>query len=424
VARPRRPILEHARFGKYAPITRLATGGMAEVFLARLDGAAGFQKHVALKLVLPELADDEQFVTMFLEEARLAAQVSHPNVVQIFELGQEQSQYFIAMEYLDGVPLTAVMKALAHEPNPADLRMVVGLLAQACEGLHHAHELKRPDGRAVELVHRDVSPPNLFVTVDGVLKVLDFGIAKARDASVRTRSGLVKGKYPYMAPEQLRGESLDRRVDVFALGVLAFELISGRRLFRRETDYLVFKAITEDAIPSLASARPETPPPLCAAVDRALARDRADRFPTARALGEALLASVGGAPSSAALAEWVQRLVAAAVAPPIGASAGGHRGAPRRVRRRRHRHRRAAPVAPARAARGTTATRVGGAVAEGVAASVRERRGEPAIAGAGSDTGATPYPDGRAPAPFDGAGLLQHRLEALRDNLRRRRRAR
>jgi serine/threonine-protein kinase len=305
-------IVTHARFGKYVPITRLATGGMAEVYLARLDGAAGFQKHVALKLILPELAEDERFITMFRDEARIAAQLSHPNICQIYELGEHDGQYFIAMEYLDGVPLGTLMKQLPPAFSAGDARMLVGLILQACEGLHHAHELVRPDGRRVELVHRDVSPPNLFVTAGGALKVLDFGIARARDVSARTRSGQVKGKYPYMAPEQLRGEELDRRVDVFAIGVVAFEMLAGQRLFRRETDYLVFQAITEEPIPTLASVRPDAPAGLCTAVDRALARDREQRWPTTRAFGEALLAelpSLGGAPSPAALAEWVQARV-------------------------------------------------------------------------------------------------------------------
>jgi serine/threonine-protein kinase len=297
-------ILSHARFGKYVPITRLATGGMAEVYLARLEGAAGFHKHVALKVILPELADDERFVTMFRDEARIAAQLSHPNICQIYELGEQDGQYFIAMEYLDGVPLTALMKQLPQAFSADDARMLVSLAMQACEGLHHAHEHG--------IVHRDVSPPNLFVTADGSLKVLDFGIARARDVSARTRSGLVKGKYPYMAPEQLRGEELDRRVDVFAIGVVAFEMLSGQRLFRRETDYLVFQAITEDPIPTLASLRPDAPPGLCAAVDRALARDKEQRWPTTRAFGEALLAelaSLGGVPSPASLAGSMQRRV-------------------------------------------------------------------------------------------------------------------
>jgi serine/threonine protein kinase len=280
------------RFGKYSLVAKLATGGMAEIFLARLQGVAGFHKLVCIKRILPQHAKDKQFVAMFLAEAKIAAQIAHANVCQVFELGEIDGRYFIAMEYLEGVPLACFRRKDLY-PEPPDPRLIAGLGIQACEGLHHAHQLKKPDGTPLEVVHRDVSGSNLFGTVDGTVKVLDFGIAKVQDASARTTTGSVKGTYAYMAPEQLRGERVDRRTDVFAMGIVLWELISQRHLFRRETDFLTFEAITSQPIPDVCDGRPEVPRALGAAIAKALSRDREARFPTTRALGEALGAAVG-----------------------------------------------------------------------------------------------------------------------------------
>jgi serine/threonine-protein kinase len=305
-------VREVGRVGKYELITRLATGGMAEIFLARLRGEAGFEKLVVLKLILPELAEDPEFVRMFLDEARLSARISHPNVCPVFDLGQADGRYFVAMEYLEGVPLMSVMRELSRARR-LEPRLIAGLMVQACEGLHHAHELRDVEGQPIGVVHRDVSPSNLFVTVDGVVKVLDFGVAKALAAAQRSASGSLKGHYAYMAPEQVQAQPLDRRADVFALGVLLFELATGKRLFRRESDLATFRAITEEPIPRVREVEPHVPAALADAVDRALQRDPARRFPTARALGEALAAAVaplGGALSGAALSIEVSGLVA------------------------------------------------------------------------------------------------------------------
>ncbi len=296
-------------FGKYSLVAKLATGGMAEIFLARLQGAAGFEKLVCIKRILPHLARDQQLVEMFLAEARIAAQISHPNVCQVFELGEIEGQYFISMEYLEGVPFSCFRRRDLYSAQP-DPRLVAGLGVQACEGLHHAHQLKRPDGSPLEVVHRDVSSNNLFATVDGVVKVLDFGIAKVQDASVRTTTGSVKGTYAYMAPEQLRGERVDRRADIFAAGIVLWELFARRHLFRRETDFLTFEAITSEPIPEVAELRPDVPPELSQTIARALSRDREERFPTARALGEALaqsVQSIGGPWSAAMIADEIAR---------------------------------------------------------------------------------------------------------------------
>ncbi|MGE3768184.1 MAG: serine/threonine protein kinase, partial [Kofleriaceae bacterium] len=284
------PTQAHA-FGKYTLVAKLATGGMAEIFLARLQGAAGFEKLVCVKRILPHLAKDQQLVNMFLSEAKIAAQISHGNVCSVYELGEIDGRYFIAMEYLEGVPFACFRRPDMYS-GTIDPRLVAGLGIQACQGLHHAHQLKKPDGTLLEVVHRDVSANNLFITVDGNVKVLDFGIAKVQDASVRTSTGSVKGTYAYMAPEQLRGEKLDRRTDVFALGTVLWELFARRHCFKRETDFLTFQAITTDPIPDIAEFRPDVPPALGEVIAKALSRNRDDRFPTARAMGEALAKAV------------------------------------------------------------------------------------------------------------------------------------
>lgn len=300
-------LVEAQKFGKYSLVAKLATGGMAEIFLARLQGAAGFEKLVCVKRLLPHLAKDQSLVTMFMSEARIAAQISHHNVCSVFELGEIDGKYFIAMEYLEGLPFSCFRRRDMYPGHP-DPGLIAGLGLQACEGLHHAHQLKRPDGTLMEVVHRDVSANNLFATVDGVVKVLDFGIAKVQDASVRTSTGSVKGTYAYMAPEQLRGERLDRRTDVFALGTVLWELFARQHLFKRETDFLTFQAITSDPIPDVCEIRPDIPPELGAVIAQALSRDREERFMTTRALGEALsrsVASIGGPWSAAQISDEI-----------------------------------------------------------------------------------------------------------------------
>jgi serine/threonine-protein kinase len=311
------PAAAEARsFGKYTLVAKLATGGMAEIFLARLHGDGGFEKLVCIKRILPHLARDPQFVSMFLDEARVAARISHPNVCQVFELGEWQGQYYIAMEYLEGVPLSLFRRG-DYYPLPPDPRLIAGFGVQACEGLHHAHQLKAGNGELLGVVHRDVSPQNLFVTVDGVVKVLDFGIAKVQDATSKTSTGAVKGTYAYMAPEQLRNEPLDRRTDVWALGTVLWEALAQRHLFKRETEFLTFQAITHDPIPYICEVRPDVSPLVGDVIARALSRNRDDRFASARALGEALAQAVGplgGAATSAQISDEVSAAFGATLA--------------------------------------------------------------------------------------------------------------
>ncbi len=281
-------ILRIENVGRYELLIELAKGGMAELFLGRLHGIGGFSKLVAIKRILPHLAEDKLFVEMFLNEGRIAAHLSHPNVCQVHELGEANGTLFLAMEYLDGAPWDALIRdqPRAAPDNEHTLRLVAGVIAQACEGLHYAHDLRDPEGALTPVVHRDVSPQNLFVTVDGACKVLDFGVSKMLKDGPRTRTGVLKGKLPYMSPEQIQGEQVDSRSDVFALGVVLWEALAGVSLFDRDTDFLIWKAITEAPIPPLASRG--YPPEVDAVLARALMRDRSKRFPTARALGEAL----------------------------------------------------------------------------------------------------------------------------------------
>jgi serine/threonine protein kinase len=278
-------------FGSYQLIAKLATGGMAEIFLARPTGSND-RDVMVLKRILPHLAEDEHFVTMFRDEAELASQLIHKNVCRVQAFGEFGGTWFISMEYLHGVPLSRMMTRLSKAGKMLDFRVVAGIIVQACEGLHAAHEVRGPDGQLMNVVHRDVSPPNIMVCADGMVKLLDFGIAKARGANSRTRTGTVKGKNAYMSPEQILGRGLDRRSDVFALAVVMYEMLAIRRLFHRDSDFLTFKAITEEPIPEIRERRPDLPPGMRAALLQAMARDPNGRFDTALAFGNAIRNSV------------------------------------------------------------------------------------------------------------------------------------
>jgi serine/threonine-protein kinase len=292
----------HTRLGRYELLARLATGGMGEIFLARLEGAAGFEKLFVVKRILPHLADDERFREMLISEARIASRLSHANICQVYELGDEAGQLYIVMEYLDGVSLLPLLRKASKTNAKLDFGFIAGVIAQTCDALHYAHELRERNGETMGLVHRDVTPANIFLTESGVAKLLDFGIAKAKGASANTQTGAVKGKYAYMAPEQLRGGEIDRRVDVFALGVVLYEMLALRRLFQRATDYLTFRAVMEQPIPDIRRFRPDEPDALAGALARALDRAPANRFDTARQLASAVL----DAAASVSVRPWTQ----------------------------------------------------------------------------------------------------------------------
>jgi len=291
-----------ARLGRYELLARLATGGMGEIFLARLEGAAGFEKLYVVKRILPHLADDARFRQMLISEAQIAAKMAHANICQVFELGETAGQLYIAMEYLEGVTLLPLLRRASKQQVHLDFGFIAAVATQTCDALHYAHELKDRDGETLGLVHRDVTPSNIFLTESGVAKVLDFGIAKARGASAKTEDGAVKGKYAYMAPEQLRGGAIDRRVDLFALGVVMYEMVALRRLFQRKTDYLTFRAVMEQPIPDIRRYRPDIPDALANLLARALDREPSKRFDSARQLGSAMLDAL----NAAGLRPWTQ----------------------------------------------------------------------------------------------------------------------
>ena len=274
--------------GRYRVVDEIGVGGMASVHLARMDGAGGFQKWVAIKRIHPHLIEDEQFIHMFLDEARIAARISHPNVAQVFDLGVHENTYWIAMEYLHGEPLREVMRFNEEKGMSTSPDLAARIIADAAEGLHAAHELRGKDGEPLNLVHRDVSPHNLFLTYEGMVKVVDFGIAKVSGRLSSTRAGTLKGKLAYMSPEQVRGSTIDRRTDIFALGVVLWELTTGQRLFRMDSDLETLEKVQACVVPPPSTVRPDFPAELESVIMRALQKRREVRFQTARELSRAL----------------------------------------------------------------------------------------------------------------------------------------
>lgn len=275
------------RLGKYELIARIAAGGMAEVYLARLRGPMNFQKAVVVKVIHPHLASQEEFLRMLLDEARLSALIKHPRVVDIYELGCEEGVYFIAMEFIAGQPLTAVMGA-GIAGHPIDPYSTARIIADAADGLHAAHELKGASGNTLGLVHRDVSPGNIMVLHDGGVKIVDFGIAKARGRLTISGVQQFKGKVGYVAPEQLSGGVVDRRTDVFGLGVVMWEALALQRLFRMEDEAECLRAILSGEPPTPSAIRPEVPVELSAICLKALAPFPDYRFQTAGEMRDAI----------------------------------------------------------------------------------------------------------------------------------------
>jgi serine/threonine protein kinase len=272
---------------------------MAEVFLARRVGPDGFEKRVALKRILPHLAKQPDFVAMFLDEAKLASGLDHSHIVQIHDFGKDADAYYLAMEYVCGEDLAAIVRRANELKGRLPLADVATILVAACEALHHAHEQG--------VVHRDVTPANLLVSYDGVVKLADFGIAKSQQVASRAQTtvGTLKGKVPYMSPEQARAKPLDRRSDIFSLGVVAWELLTGTRLFHRRNELDTLRAVQMCDVPSLSATRPDVPPALAAAIETALEAKAEDRWTTAAEMAQGLLAwlsSAGETPSKIHLA--------------------------------------------------------------------------------------------------------------------------
>ena len=263
-------------FGKYRLIRRLARGGMAEVFLATQKGPEGFERTVAIKRILPHLADVPQFVQMFMDEARLAAQLSHPNIAHIYEFGETEDAHFIAMEYIRGVDLSVVV--LDGPGRALPLEHAARIIADVCAALHYAHNMIGNDDKPVGLVHRDISPQNVIVSFDGAVKILDFGIAKAAHHVERTQPGVVRGKYSYMSPEQVEGRRLDARSDLFSAGILLYELCTAGPLFPRTDAVQAMYAIRNTEAPQPLRDGAPLPSQLEQIIRRALARDLDARY--------------------------------------------------------------------------------------------------------------------------------------------------
>jgi serine/threonine-protein kinase len=268
-----------AQLGKYQLVAEIARGGMGIVSLAVAQGPAGFSKLLVVKELKPELVEDASFLEMFLEEARLAARLNHPNIVQTNEIGAEGKRHFMVMDYLEGVTLEAILRK-KHESFT--LAMQLRVFCETLAALEYAHTLKDFDGTPLGIVHRDATPQNVFLTFDGTVKLVDFGIAKARDSVIETRAGVLKGKPAYMAPEQVSGQA-DPRADVFAVGVMLWEAVVGRRMWHKKGDVEVLTNIIKGQIPTLRETKPDAPEALLRICDRALAKNREDRFPSAAA---------------------------------------------------------------------------------------------------------------------------------------------
>lgn len=277
---PVAPASMPTHLGRYEVRAKLADGGMATLYLGRLHGPAGFERPVALKVIKEQYLANKEFVSMFLDEAKIVARVSHPNVVQLYELGSQEDRLFIAMELLIGQSLWNVWQACRERQACLRLDLIAWIGARVGEGLHHAHELTDQSGKSIELVHRDVNASNIFLTYDGHVKLIDFGLVKATNRVSRTAEGIVKGKVAYLSPEQATGKEIDRRTDIFALGTTLWELTTDRRLFKAKTDVDTLKAIKDAHIPDPTKLVAGYPPELWKCLKRALAKDPNDRYAT------------------------------------------------------------------------------------------------------------------------------------------------
>ncbi len=272
---------KNVRFGKYSLIDRIAVGGMAEIFLARQAGIENFEKTIVIKRIRPHLSKQPNFVKMFLNEAKLAAQLNHPNIVQIYDLGKISESYFIAMEYVFGRDMRRIIPKADALGIPFPMVYALKIASSVCEGLYYAHQKTDTYGTALNIVHRDVTPENIFVSFDGTVKVLDFGIAKAANQIEQTRAGEIKGKLSYMSPEQCMGKPLDNRSDLFSLGTVLYEWLTGFKLFTGDSEVAILKSITEGKIYAPSYFKADIPEGVEAILMKALEKDRERRYQTA-----------------------------------------------------------------------------------------------------------------------------------------------
>jgi serine/threonine protein kinase len=296
----------------YEILSKLATGGMADIFIARAANAVGIERYVVLKRVLREHAKDAHFVRMFLDEARLVAQLQHPNIAQVYDLGKLGDSYFFTMEYVHGATVRMLISESQEKQRSIPIASVLAMVAGVAAGLHHAHERRDVAGRALEIVHRDITPSNLMVSYEGAVKIVDFGVAKAAHRTHETASGTVKGKISYLSPEQCRGAEIDRRSDLFSLGIVMWELLTLDRLYARASDFEQMSAIVHEQPPAPSTVNSDVPRELDEVVAKLLEKDPARRFQTADELHttlEGVAVLLGFALSGASLGRFVHELL-------------------------------------------------------------------------------------------------------------------
>ncbi len=274
---------------KYRVIEKLDSGGMAEIFRGEVETIHGFKKQVAIKRVLPNLCRNEKFISMFLDEARLSLFLNHANIVQVFDVGRADESYFIVMEYVDGLNLRTLRESLGRQQRRLDISQALFLIVEICRGLGYAHDRKNPEtGEPLGIVHRDISPPNILLSKSGEVKLVDFGLAKASSQMEHTDPGMVKGKFAYLSPEAASGLEVDQRTDIFACGILLFELLTDRALFKGDNDLHTVKLVQQAEVPPLLPLNPDITPALERVVRKCLARNPEDRYQNAYDLEEAV----------------------------------------------------------------------------------------------------------------------------------------
>jgi TonB family protein len=306
------------RFGQYVLLEKIASGGMAEVWKARMRGVEGFQKIVAIKKILPHLSDNQEFIAMFVDEAKLAAQLNHNNIIHIYDLGKIQKSYYIAMEFVDGYDLKSILRQAQERDQPLTVDLALFIASKVAAALDYAHRKRDFDGHDLGLVHRDVSPQNVLISHEGDIKLCDFGIAKAASKVSHTQAGALKGKLQYMAPEQAWGRNIDRRSDIFALAAVLFELLTGRKLFAGENEMSVLEQVRQARVTPPSTFNEELTPEIDAVVIKGLQKDPANRYQTAAEMArdlDVILYNFKPTPTSADLAIYMHRLRSAAQAP-------------------------------------------------------------------------------------------------------------
>jgi TonB family protein len=299
------------KFGQYVLLEKIATGGMAEVWKARMRGVEGFQKIVAIKKILPHLSDNQDFIEMFIDEAKLAAQLNHNNIIHIYDLGKIQSSYYIAMEYIDGYDLKTILRRGEERGQPMQVELALFIASKIASALDYAHRKHDFEGKEMGLVHRDVSPQNVLISQEGDIKLCDFGIAKAASKASHTQAGALKGKLQYMSPEQAWGRHIDKRSDIFALSTVLFEMLTGRKLFTGDNELSILEQVREARVATPSELNDEVTPEIDKIVQKALHKDPAGRYQTAGEMArdlDAVLYSFKPTPTSADLAIYMHRI--------------------------------------------------------------------------------------------------------------------